>query len=351
MIDELRPTVAWSWADGWPGDFCGHPPGLKFGGREPLGVDCSGEKRPASTVKKPASKKFLRKFQIPSDNCLLMTRFLNSFFHHKGALWGIPVLIGAGVSFLTTDMFGPAYVCFVASGGWALMCWIYSDFIQEKRRLSKRSDYAGFRPRQETTSNTYPFWLYSVSFIITLATLTACLYLHSRRTSKELSENRGSLVPASDPTPNNACSNSPFRQKDDYTILLGNEAAFFKSFPHTVIAVHRKIPLLWLTLDKNGGIEVNADIRSPDMKLIAKLRQNRFDVNPNEIFTKERPDFSTLRVTDSYGNEVLRIRFLNPHTISVTGVLFYPGVAPIIISLPRVSNFCFGNNGIDINID
>jgi hypothetical protein len=106
-----------------------------------------------------------------------------------------------------------------------------------------------------------------------------------------------------------------------------------------------------LTLDAKGGIEVNADIRSPDMKLVANLRQNHFDVNPNEIFTKERPDFSTLRVTDSYGNVVLNVRFLNPHTLSVTGVLFYPGVAPIIISQPRFRGVCSGNNNTDINSD
>jgi hypothetical protein len=177
-----------------------------------------------------------------------------------------------------------------------------------------------------------------------------CLYLHSLRTHKQLSENNGSLVPASDPTPDNACSHNPFLTKSDYLILLGNEASFFKTFPHTVIAVHRTVQLLWLTLDKDGGIEVNADIHSPDMKLVAEPRQNHFDINPNEIFKKERPDFSTLRITDSYGNLVLNVRFINSHTLSVTGVLFYPGVPPLVIPSPRLQDNCSGYNGEDINI-
>jgi hypothetical protein len=280
-----------------------------------------------------------------------MLHFLKGFFHHTYALWGIPILIGSGVSFLTADMFRLAYVCFAVSGAWALTCWLCSDFLQEKRRLARKSDYAGFRPRQDTKSNMYTVWLCGVSLLIVLATLGVCLYLHSRRTYKQLSENNGSLIPASDATPTNACSQNPYLKRDDYTILLGNEVAIFRAFPHTVISVHRTIPLLWLTLDKDGGIGVNADIHSPDMRLVAKLRQNHFDINPNAIFIKERPDFSTLRITDSYGNEVLNVRFLNPHTLGITGVLFFPGVAPIVISLPRFTGVCSGYNNQDINID
>ena len=83
----------------------------------------------------------------------------------------------------------------------------------------------------------------------------------------------------------------------------------------------------------------------------AKLSNNHFDINPNEIFTKERPDFSTLRITDSYGNQVLNVRFINPHALSVTGVLFYPGIGPIVIPSPGFSRVCSGYNGEDININ
>jgi hypothetical protein len=279
-----------------------------------------------------------------------MLDFVKAFFHHKGALWGIPILLGGGISFWTAGMFGWASVCFMISGAWSLMCWLCSEFLQEKRKLARKSDYVGFSPRQRPKFNAFPFWRYGVSALMVLGTAGVCFYLHSLQIHKQLSENNGSLIPASDPTPDNACSHNPTLKQDDYLVLLGKEAAFFRTFPHTVIAVHRTVPLLWFTLDKDGGIEVNADIHSPDMKLVAKLRQNHFDINPNEIFKKERPDFSTLLITDSYGNSVLNVRFINPHTLSVTGVLFYPGVAPIVIPSPGFNEVCSGSTNVDINI-
>jgi hypothetical protein len=282
-----------------------------------------------------------------------MLRLLREFFHDKGALWAIPVpfWLGAGVAFFTVDRFGSAYVCVIVSGLWSLACWFGSDFLKEKRKQLRRSDHVGFMPRKPESKTRFALWLYVIPALIGVTTVGLCLYVRSGQTVKELTENNGSLVPASDSTPTNACSHNPFLKKDDYIILLGKEAAIFRTFPHTVIAVHRRIPLLWFTLDKDGGIEVNADIHSPDMKLVAKLRNNHFDLNPNEILTKERPDFSTLRITDSYGDPVLNVRFINPHTLSVTGVLFYPGVAPIVIPSPGFDKVCSAYNSKDINID
>ena len=119
-------------------------------------------------------------------------------------------------------------------------------------------------------SSVDPLGLCGVPVLIVVTTVGLCLYVRSGQTDKELTENNGSLVPASDPTPTNACSDNPLLKKDDYIILLGNEVAIFRTFPHTVIAVHRTVSLLWFTIDKDGGIEVNADIHSPDMKLVAK---------------------------------------------------------------------------------
>jgi hypothetical protein len=282
----------------------------------------------------------------------LLRRLLGEFFHDKGALWAIPVplWLGAAVTFLTVDRFGPTYACVIISGLWSLACWFGSDFLKEKRKQLRRSDHVGFMPRPPESKTRFALWLWIIPALIVVATVGLCLYVRSDQTKKELTENNGSLIPASEPTPDNACSHNPTLKKDDYLVLLGKEAAFFRTFPHTVIAVHRTVPLLWFTLDKDGGIEVNADIHSPDMKLVAKLRQNHFDINPNEIFKKERPDFSTLSITDAYGNSVLNVRFINPHTLSVTGVLFYPGVAPIVIPSPGFNEVCSGSTNVDINI-
>ncbi len=281
-----------------------------------------------------------------------MFRLLREFFDDKGALWAIPVpfFLTAGIAFLTVDWFVSAYACAIVSGLWSLGCWFSSDFLREKRRQLKRSDYVGFMPRGPASKKQSPVLLI-IPTLIVLTTVVLCLYVRVGQTKKELTENNGSLVPASDPTPTNACSDSPVLKQNDYTILFGSDAAIFRKFPHTVIAVHRTVSLLWFTLDKDGGIEVNADIHSPDMRLVAKLRNNHFEINPNEIFTKERPDFSTLRITDSYGNAVLNVRFMNPHTLSVTGVLFYPGVPPIVIPPQGIRHFCSAFDLEDINVD
>ena len=47
-------------------------------------------------------------------------------------------------------------------------------------------------------------------------------------------------------------------------------------------------------------------------------------INRNNIFDKKREDRSSLRVIDQYGNQVLKMRYMNPQTMFMDIVLHYP---------------------------
>jgi len=83
----------------------------------------------------------------------------------------------------------------------------------------------------------------------------------------------------------------------------------------------------WLCLDRarDGSILVTAEVRGKDGKVIASISNNVLTVNENRIFRthKERPDKSTLIIKDEYGETSLYLRYLNPHSVSILGKMYF----------------------------
>jgi hypothetical protein len=70
---------------------------------------------------------------------------------------------------------------------------------------------------------------------------------------------------------------------------------------------------------RNSGILVSAKVFSADGRIVAEIDDNEFHLNPNNFFRRERPNKSELTVFDQQGTEVLRVKFLNPHTFRIFG--------------------------------
>jgi hypothetical protein len=150
--------------------------------------------------------------------------------------------------------------------------------------------------------------------------------------AQDLKEPEGLLIPASDPVPNNDCIRR-FREHglapNSYFVLFGQSVAAFNGFPHNVLSIDRT-PVLWLTQDKAGHIGANLDVTENGI-LMTQIRDNHFIVNPGAVFHFARADRSTLDVIDQHGTQVLHIRFMNPETISVDGLIgrfFIPPYQP-----------------------
>ena len=72
----------------------------------------------------------------------------------------------------------------------------------------------------------------------------------------------------------------------------------------------------YLTIKRQDrGILVDATFLAPDGKIVASIKNNFFDVNPNNTLTRRRPDASTLEVIDEFGKQALKMRFMNPLSV------------------------------------
>jgi hypothetical protein len=140
------------------------------------------------------------------------------------------------------------------------------------------------------------------------------------------------LEPANDPTPALPCNNGLPLPPDAIALYFGNSRLSTPEFrfPWPVLypqdrRLRKKHPIITLEKDKAGRIAIDFDVLSADHKIIARIERNRFVINGNNILTKQRPDCSTLIVVDQYGNEVLNIRYLNPHSIHLLGKFYVIG--------------------------
>jgi len=112
-------------------------------------------------------------------------------------------------------------------------------------------------------------------------------------------------------------------------VILGNSASWGTSFPQTIIRIGND---KMLTMDEIAGrITLSGKFFSRDGKIVAELKDNEFYINPNNYFRKKRPDTHSLVVYDQEGTEILKVRFINPHTIKFTGIIRHP-LATVVIS-------------------
>jgi hypothetical protein len=142
------------------------------------------------------------------------------------------------------------------------------------------------------------------------------------------------LVPGKESTPTQrpGCRRPTF---DYVTLLYGDSVSFVptkgKWFPHTIIEIEDK-PKLTVNKDKRGRIALSVDIYDERGYIVAQIENNRFTVNRNNYFKMTKTS-STLVVIDQKNQKVIDFRFINPKTIQIDALLYYPELKrPIVLS-------------------
>lgn len=142
------------------------------------------------------------------------------------------------------------------------------------------------------------------------------------------------LVPGKEPTPDPPPGCDP-PTLDHLMVLYGDSVSFIPLknaiFPHTVIKIGDK-PKLTINKDKRGRMALSVDIYDERGYIIAQIENNRFTVNRNNYF-KMTKTHSTLAVVDQRNQKVLDFRFINPKTIRLDALLWFPELnRPVVLS-------------------
>jgi len=156
----------------------------------------------------------------------------------------------------------------------------------------------------------------------------------------------GWLVPGAEQTPSQEClSYDPVQHtvgrptqvkipNDHIALFIGGEVVVENNFPQTILKVLDK-PVLVVDKNDNGQLAVSMDVydSDPNPRLIARIENNKFRINPNDIFDmKLSPDKSRLEVIDQHGTAALDIQYLNKNAVRIKAILYFPGVSvPLII--------------------
>ena len=208
------------------------------------------------------------------------------------------MLIAVAAALTALDRFRLAEGCFAIAAVWCLV-WI-------SLRPYFSAPWDG--------KKTFYLWILGLAPLVVPYVLIDFTEQYS--TKKILDANDGWLLPAGDII-------SPWPNLDNkYRVLvLGSLPVATKIFPQAIIKVHgQKL----LSIDKKGdAIAVSANIFSRDGRVIAVLENNHWTTNPNNVFKKDHPDFSTLIVCDQYNKEVLNVRYLNEMAIRMYVILRY----------------------------
>lgn len=131
---------------------------------------------------------------------------------------------------------------------------------------------------------------------------------------------QGHLTPAQYDSPPSACNSGV--KPGDAVLYYGNSAAVTSIFPHAVLRIRGR-DVISLNRDADGALTINMEILGSDGRAIVEIKDNVFTVNPNNFFSMERPDKSSLIVYDRHKEKVVDIEYLNEAAIRVTGVIHY----------------------------
>lgn len=239
----------------------------------------------------------------------------------------------------------------------SLGSWLTSDFLKRRSRPPTRRQRRNLDPYNKRK---YLAFLSGGVVLLTLLMVLSLYIGHEVRRStaatqlrKELEGKNGKLIPASDP-PSSVCAGSV--HGNDILLVFGSHGngAIAKKFPHVILRSESMGDILTLNKLSDESISVRMDIRDTDDKVIARLDDKGFTVNSNKVLGIERPDLSTLIVTDEYGTNTLQIRYANQQTITVRGAFHYPGRRePTALEMIGAANVCTmgaDNGGADFMI-
>jgi len=190
------------------------------------------------------------------------------------------------------------------------------------------------------------------AFSILIFTAGLLFFLNAER-SELRTQLTGELLPAAEPEPTNPCPDVP---PNAFKIFMGNSASWTTNTAHTILRIGTEDVIS--IRRTNRGLALSCKVFSRDGRIVSRIRDNIFDVNPNNYFRLERRDRHSLVVYDQADRQVLSVRFLNPSTMYLLGDYQVPG-HPVVVIGPEetriggvtLSRNCFGNNKVDIAVN
>lgn len=259
---------------------------------------------------------------------------IRQVFHWKYSGWAIALFGGAALTASLADQFELAYafilICCVFSVGW----WLTSDRLEQKRPWSSLLllDSTSYAP----SARGYRLWQ-TIPSLLMIALFGGCVYsVHRLQFARELEQFEGWLYPASDSDP--PCDTKFPLPDNAIALYLGNSrlvAGKGVSMWAVLVPQDRRIstPILVVEQGSRGRIALDLDVRGEDGRIVARIQHNYFVLNRNNLLIKQRPDRSTLLVTDQKGTEVLNVRYVNRHAIHLLGTFYVIGQKdPVVIN-------------------
>lgn len=120
-------------------------------------------------------------------------------------------------------------------------------------------------------------------------------------------------------------------------VFLGNCLAWnAKTGTHGVLRVGGE-DIITLKCTPNG-LFVCATIRRKDGRDVARITDNKFEINPNNYFQLKRPDRHEIQVFDKSGDMVLKARYINENAIVFQGVFFGKNGKRIVVTEDTISD-------------
>jgi hypothetical protein len=157
----------------------------------------------------------------------------------------------------------------------------------------------------------------------------------------------GWLVPANDPTPPNACSNTaptqvgppgfkmPPLPPHALLFIFGRSAAWATRENGTTRIA--QAGSCTMSAVRNGrNLAIDADIYDINSDLVARIRKNEFRLIPGKYSYEEQPDESTLIVHDKQGKELLYVRYANIGAVRVRGVFACSDISPVVVTNDKI---------------
>src|SRR5215471_11625914 len=208
---------------------------------------------------------------------------LGDLARSKIVFGGGTTLLAAAAFMTTVDQWRSAEFLLLLAGSWVWL-WLW------------------YRPYISTRHDT------AVIAGSALAVFIFCHVIEDYRQTRILALNNGLLLAADDLSPPTRCTNFT----PDYRVFLfGSVGMATNVFPHDIIRTHDSV--------------LNRDVSGADRRSIAVLEKNKWKVNPNNIMSKENPDFRTLIVYDQLNERALYVRYMNSQTIKVSAILRHEG--------------------------
>jgi hypothetical protein len=175
---------------------------------------------------------------------------------------------------------------------------------------------------------------YRLSYCVLIGLLCAALFIliKSENLAKELARNEGVLEPAHDVVPVPDCAPP---HTNPVALHMGPAKILIGGFPRNIFRIANQ-EILTLGQERSGNIKIMLlRIYDDRNNIIARIDGNAFWIGTG--IRKKHPDRSTLKIYDHNDDEVLNIRYQNPHAVSILGIFRYLGrmvmVTPTIMQV------------------